>query len=269
MAKFKALLWREWRLSRRQTLGACFACLELMILYWLVGLSMQFGNLRNLADDEREITKVVIGFLGCFVMILAPVGVTGSDGNLHKSDLEANWLSYSYSLPISAKERAFSRTLFFTAAQLISIVIAVISLTVFSKLLLNAAVTWRTVMIPVLFSVLTSFGMLVTQFFVTKARDRKSNAVMNAKASFLCMGIYVAFILLFSIHGIGLTKTLQNFPELEASTSGFLYIISFGQPERMLALLDKMLIAAIPVWILLHVLIYLTLYHNLKRSVIS
>lgn len=109
MAKFKALLWREWRLSRRQTLGACFACLGLMILYWLVGLSMQFGNLKAAMEDNADAAFILTYFSG-----LAPVyllgaffvfSICGVPGT-HPSDIKAGWLRYSFGLPISPKLRA-------------------------------------------------------------------------------------------------------------------------------------------------------------------
>lgn len=265
----KALLRKDWRLSRKYYISGLIAMVILAAVFMLFALSMQFGNLRNLAEDERAVTKVVIGFLGCFTMLLMPHSIAGTDANLHRADLDANWLRYSYSLPVSPKERAFSRFLLITAAQLIAIVISIAGMAVISKFQLNRAVTWRTVLIPVLCSTLVSLVLLVTVFFTTKARDRKAYGAQNTKAAFILMGAGLALGLYLSKRAADLATAAAKLTEPDASLSTFLYMATFGQPERALALFDIALIASIPVWILLHVLLWLALYRNLKRSVIA
>lgn len=273
--KLKALFFQEWKLTKKFYLSGLLACLILTALLFLVFLSLRSGTLSRRNEDEQLAIRYFLGYIGIFLLTCAPNAIAASDSGIHKADLDANWLRYSYAMPISPTERALSRFLFFMVIQLTGLLLSVIGM-VISCRLIHFPLTWRTFLFPVAISAVTSIGLLLICFFTLRARDKKTFSVQQFKyyGCFAAAGMTVG--LLFS--RLVNTKTAASeaakavISQIDISKGlspqDLLTIFSGGFPETGLRVLNIILIAAIPVWIIVQILIYLTIRRNLKRSVL-
>ena len=109
-ARIKALVWREWRIIRRGYLSSMIMLFMVAGFFWLIRLSMSVGNLAPIFGDS-EILKEFGGLLyysgTVLVAVVAYTSVT--DVSVLTADLNANWLRYSFALPITPAARATSR----------------------------------------------------------------------------------------------------------------------------------------------------------------
>ena len=100
MAKFKSLLFRELRASRKNIIIKA-VLLTIFGLFFAVGISI------TASDPELNETSV-ISLIVSASLSLGAVAVLS--GNMHtdilKQDINTNWLTYSYTLPIEPKDRA-------------------------------------------------------------------------------------------------------------------------------------------------------------------
>lgn len=108
-ARIKALVWREWRIIRKGYLSSMIMLFMVAGFFWLIRLSMSVGNLAPIFGDS-EILKEFGGLLyysgTVLVAIVAYTSV--SDVSVLTADLNANWLRYSFALPITPTARATS-----------------------------------------------------------------------------------------------------------------------------------------------------------------
>ncbi len=95
MAKFMSLLFREMRISRKNIILIVFG------LFYAVGISSAIAD-----PSFKGIYAVPLVFAASFCI----GAVAALLGNMHteilKSDINAGWLTYSYTLPIEPKDRA-------------------------------------------------------------------------------------------------------------------------------------------------------------------
>ena len=108
-ARIKALVWREWRIIRKGYLSAMIMLFMVAGFFWLIRLSMSVGNLAPIFGDS-EILKEFGGLLYYSgTVLVAVVAYTSvSDVSVVTADLNANWLRYSFALPITPAARATS-----------------------------------------------------------------------------------------------------------------------------------------------------------------
>ena len=108
-ARIKALVWREWRIIRRGYLSTMIMLFMVAGFFWLIRLSMSVGNLAPIFGDS-EILKEFGGLLYYFGTVIVAVAAYSSvtDASVLTADLNANWLRYSFALPITPAARATS-----------------------------------------------------------------------------------------------------------------------------------------------------------------
>ena len=100
MGKFRSLLFRELRICRRQNILK-LAIILVMSVFYIVGVYI----VKNDAESDEIMVlsmvstlSVTLGFISVMLSLL--------NYDILKSDLNTNWLSYSYTLPIELKDRA-------------------------------------------------------------------------------------------------------------------------------------------------------------------
>lgn len=98
----KGLLYKEWKLCKKNIL--CFFALALVfsVLGFLVFLSMKCGNLRSWAKEETTVNVYaqVFFYVPYALLLLAAEGCFKSICR----DYEAGWMRYSYTLPLSNRK---------------------------------------------------------------------------------------------------------------------------------------------------------------------
>ena len=110
MAKLHSLLYREWRLARKAVLANFVVIIIFTLLYWLIALSLQHGNLKLFLQDSPEDLEMTLRILnGCaplyFICTVTAFFVCADKG-VHSADISSGWLRYSFGLPVSPVMRA-------------------------------------------------------------------------------------------------------------------------------------------------------------------
>ncbi len=104
MTKFRSLLYRELRVTRKQILigfgiELLLMCDLLVSLYVLLSESGESGM-----DTTPVIQGIFLTVTICVGLISSSACLSGSE--LIKSDVNTNWMNYSFALPIRPQERA-------------------------------------------------------------------------------------------------------------------------------------------------------------------
>ncbi len=100
MAKFKSLLFRELRISRKNMIIRS-VLLIVFGLFFAVGISI------TASDPELNETSVISLIVSASLSLGAVAVLLGNmRTDILKQDINTNWLTYSYTLPIEPKDRA-------------------------------------------------------------------------------------------------------------------------------------------------------------------
>ena len=108
MAKFKSLLYRELRIARKQILYGFVTFFVFSCLFWMVGLSFLYGNLKNSTEDSYGMMakQFFTGSSLVYLLTIYSIFPAFGDYGTHLSDIRSNWLRYSYGLPVTPAMRA-------------------------------------------------------------------------------------------------------------------------------------------------------------------
>ena len=107
MGKFRALLYREWRLNRKGLL--CQGGMSLLYagMLWATCLS-SMQNTGMSPEEQHAWMETMVQICGmAFAMLEGLLGLYVDYA--YKADLETGWLRYSYALPITPRDRIFAR----------------------------------------------------------------------------------------------------------------------------------------------------------------
>ena len=171
--RVKALLRREWKLSRKFYLSSLIGILGMTLLFVLFELSMRFGNLNTLDSDELAAVRGVIWMLAIVVTAYGPICQAATENGVFKSDIQANWLRYSYALPITPTERAGARMLLLLLVQAAGFLLSVLGFA-FSLRMLGWNFSGYSVLILLAVLDISLIAMLVQICFIFRARDLKT-----------------------------------------------------------------------------------------------
>lgn len=100
MKKFKALIFRELRLSVKNLILKTSA-LMVMGLFYLFGIYVVMNDEESSAALLQSMV-LCLSIMFCLMSVLLNLGQT----DILKSDINSRWLNYSYCLPIKPKDRA-------------------------------------------------------------------------------------------------------------------------------------------------------------------
>lgn len=191
----KALVWREWRLTRKSYLSMIGILIIVAAWFWLIRLSMSVGNLAPVFGDSEILTEFGgILYYAAVTLIGAIALMMTSDASVLQADINANWLRYSFALPITPAMRASAHTVTKIIKLLIGFILAVV----------NAVLTAKVMDIPftgdmLLFLTAMLAAVIVSDtfqyYFYTKARSVRGLQTAQIKSigliSILIMGCAV------------------------------------------------------------------------------
>lgn len=111
MKKYKSLLYREWKLASkhyctRAGLFLLFAVLAVFICMFLEGL---------------EFFEVVLAYLGATLAAT----LASEDSGVFASDMNSDWMQYSYALPVTGFDKAVARYILKLITIVVGMVIAI------------------------------------------------------------------------------------------------------------------------------------------------
>lgn len=95
MRKFRSLLFREFRLSRKSLI------LQLVLLLLMIG--MTWGVMFSIGDDSPEDRELTTNGIVISVAMIANMSLLLDE--VFRSDINSKWLIYSFALPITPMQR--------------------------------------------------------------------------------------------------------------------------------------------------------------------
>ena len=134
-AKIRSLVYREMRNYVPELRGQAAVLGILSGIFLLLLLSLRFGNLAKVFegdDDSAFELRYYLSFLGTTLISISVCGLFTLDWRGHIKDIRSNWLRYSYTLPVSPKERVLAGFLAKTGMLAIGLMIGVLISLLFS-----------------------------------------------------------------------------------------------------------------------------------------
>ena len=209
MAKFRALLWREWRLMRKSLFISCGVAAGTMVIYWLIGLSARIGNLRTLMGNDSDAAILQTWFGGrVSLFILAAfsaVGIIGTPGT-HPADIHANWLRYSFGLPISPKLRAAVRWTMVLLQMLFCFVLNVINM-MMARIFFDVQFTGENLLVLAL---MLAIGLLFHIFLTVYPLSARTHSEYQKRSAFSSVVMMMLIIMCILSYARQNAKTAQE-----------------------------------------------------------
>lgn len=205
MKKYTALLFREWKITKKFYILRMFLFLFFVAMFALTFYGLTIQN--EATPEGAYITTLVISSIFClFSGVLAT-----EDNGAYRADVNSGWLSYSGALPLTAAEKAFSKYLFRVIVILVGLGVSVLVVNGFGAIF----------GVPVLYSALYVYFWsinvvliidLIRQFVMMHAVDMKSLKKISN------IGIIIFLALFFIPSGIfpesSLEKKMKAFDEM-------------------------------------------------------
>lgn len=199
-AKLKVLIWREWRLARKNYLTTLIVCILFAVFFWLFRLSMSVGNLAFVFNTKEILQEfgAVLYYMSAIMVGIVSIGVCVSDWSAYAADINANWLCYSYSLPIDPK----MRTTVIYAVKLIKLAIGLgfsILNGFVTSVITGTPFTKHMVLFFLSFTAVVWIYDLISQFFMMHARTSKG---ISTAGFFVMVAIYIPILVIAFINMI-------------------------------------------------------------------
>lgn len=226
MKKYKSLIFRELRLSRKHYITGTLLTV-LLAAFMVLAMFVSGGE----AINNGESLDVFALFMSYAIAAVA-TGCFTSDNGISKADMNSGWQRYSYVLPVTAFEKAAARY----AVKLIAITIGM------AVAIIGAAVVSAVGGSTLKFGTVLSFWILLDAFLIydvfyqtiiLRAKDKKSLKKMGYIASGIAF--FVFFILPEFIPEGKMSADIDAFMKdmetMESPAGMNKYIDSFVIPE--------------------------------------
>ena len=208
--KLSALVWREWRLTRKSYFTGLCACFFLLGFFWLIRLSMSVGNLAPIFAESELITEFGGILYHASVTLAAAILLsTGAmDNTVLIADMHANWLRYSFALPIPAKARV-TVSYIIKLGKILIAVLLMIPVSIFTAKITGQVFTHHMVWFILAMAAATLAYDTLLQCFVSSARTVKQhNAALVKIYSILTLIMFIWAFFKFS-------KQSEEAPEID------------------------------------------------------
>lgn len=194
-AAIKALAWREWRLIRKDFFSSMCIMIVLTALFWLIRLSMSVGNLAPVFEESEMLGEfnAIIYYASISLVGSGAAGVGMNTAAL--PDIQANWLPYSFALPITPCMRATGIYIVKIMRMLIGFLFAILNAFVTAKIT-GMTFSAHTVWFIAAFSAMFLLYDALMTFFATKARTVKE----MEWATFKAMAVVTGPVIIFSLY---------------------------------------------------------------------
>lgn len=191
--KTKALLFREFRLSKKSIIITLCLCLGFSLIYSVPFIYKLTDPAVFEGFDIRIIIGQMIYLLPVMWILPASGGSTTGMEDVLKKDADSGWLIYSYTLPITPRERAdvrFGRRMVLITAAAVMSVICVIILCAMSGCPYEPEMICP-VFITLAFALV---NMCITEYFILSARIMEEMKKAYTKAGFITMALMAGII---------------------------------------------------------------------------
>lgn len=121
MEKYKSLLFREWKVTKKFYISKIFLFLVFVALF---AVAAYVATPKN-DGAATDVTILALGlslFLGCL-----PAVLVAEDNGLYKSDVNFGWLNFSQALPVTSFDKALAKYLFKTIVILAGLALTLLA----------------------------------------------------------------------------------------------------------------------------------------------
>lgn len=132
MKKYKALLFREWKITRKFYIFRSLLFLFFVVMFALASYVM--ARTSGVTEDgiklnglEGEGAYMAASLLSFILYLFAGV-MAAEDNGAYKSDVSSGWLNFSWALPVTSSEKALVKYLFRVIVILIGLVLSTIAM---------------------------------------------------------------------------------------------------------------------------------------------
>lgn len=202
MSKFKALFYREFIVSKKMILTQIISIIGIMIFFWLVAMSIEFGNLKSVIDLSSESDAIdyimnketkmfamyIFGFIAAFATSCANINNTPS------ADLNTNWRMYAFTLPVSSTEKALIELVSNILNVIISFVLSILNFAVLCGIFDIKFDFGFVVKIWSIFILVAHIMNFFSKIIIYRARTKKEAYISNFTSVICWIVIIVAFI---------------------------------------------------------------------------
>ncbi|MBR4085893.1 MAG: hypothetical protein IKK33_16585 [Lachnospiraceae bacterium] len=125
MKKYKVLLFREWKVTKKFYITRTLLFLFSVAMFGVVAFvssPKNGGPAVGAAADKTILALMLSFFVGCLSAILV-----AEDNGTYKSDVNSGWLNFSRALPITSFEKAVVKYLFRAMVILVGMILTVLS----------------------------------------------------------------------------------------------------------------------------------------------
>lgn len=209
-ARFRSLLFREFRLARKSIIGTACVMLALTVLIW-TALFTAAGFTDDIPADRLAASIALFAAMSLFL------------DDIHISDVKSGWATYSYVLPITPLERAAARLVRRLALCGGSCLFCLVNSAAICVYLGEAFKANYIVWYVLIFSAVMP-AVIVNDFFMLKARNAGDIKKMQTAAGMASLGIMTVLILaVLKANGVGLQMLIDDeaviaFPEFTAAS---------------------------------------------------
>lgn len=190
MTKLRSLIFRELKACQKLYI------IKLAVLFafyaFVIGGTFLFTNLfEELSEQENTLRSFTQSFS---MLIMLYSTMIFADDNTFKSDLNSGWNNYSYSLPITASERAAVKLVRFIGTLGISVLLGMVGVIIINKIA-GAQFQIGYVTIQFIFLDLLLLSKIIIDFFVLRAKNTDEYKKLQEKGSLICIASIVCIAL--------------------------------------------------------------------------
>lgn len=226
MSKFKALFYREFVVSKKLILTQIISFLGIMIFFWLIAMSMEFGNLKSVMDISGESDAIdyimnketkmfamyIFGFIAAFATTRANINNTPS------ADLNTNWRMYAFTLPVSSTEKALIELVSNILNVIISFMLTIINFAVLGGIFDIKVDFGFVVKIWSIFILAALIMNFFSKIIIYRARTKKEAYISNFTSIICWIVMIIAFSVILKKPNIGsyyfnIDMNMLNIPE--------------------------------------------------------
>lgn len=184
----KGLFYKEWCLGRKTFFSFLALSFVFCILGVLVFLSMICGNLQAMPKEDPESVKLFRTIFFYVPYILLLFGVEGCHQSIYR-DYESGWMTYSYTLPVTAYKAVGARYLMGGSILGIGFLYGLLNAVIISKLS-KIAFSFEIVKNLILILII---AIIIFSLFLPLAMKLKKSRTVATIESVLMVGIYLSF----------------------------------------------------------------------------
>ncbi|MCM1048634.1 MAG: ABC-2 transporter permease [Clostridiales bacterium] len=213
-SKFSSLLFREFRLTKKNTMLYGVLLLAWVALIWGVIFSLDANGIDN-SEMSADNIIIMTALLGAVVLFI---------DNIHHMDIASGWITYSYALPITPFERAAARFVRRFIISVGSCLICLINSVAVCAYLGENFVANYIIWHILVFSAVILYS-LPDSFFNLRARSGEEAKKLRTVSGMVSLAVMiVSFLIIALLSGIDLQKIIsaEESVELPVFTAGAL-----------------------------------------------